>query len=228
MPLNLVGDFAGGGLLLATGVALALLEAARSGEGQVIDSAMVDGAALFTTMLHERRAAGQWRDMRGSNVADGGAPFYSVYETADGKYVSVGAVEPQFYRSLLELAGFDAEEVPTQGDAAGWPALKARLAATFRRRTRDEWCEIMSGSDACFAPVLEPGEAPAHPHNAERGTFTEVGGVVQPAPAPRFSRTPARAGGPAPARGQHTDEVLTERGFGAERISRLRKAGAIG
>lgn len=228
VPLNLLGDFAGGGMLLALGVAVALVEAARSGQGQVVDAAMVDGAALLTTLLHERRAAGEWVDRRGANVADGGAPFYSVYETADGKYVSVGAIEPQFYRSLLELTGLQAADLPPQGDSSSWPATKERLAAIFRQRTRDEWCEVLDGTDACFAPVLSPGEAPKHRHNAARETFTDVDGVLQPAPAPRFSRTPARIRHAAPRRGEHTEQVLAQFGFSAARIEHLREAGAIG
>jgi alpha-methylacyl-CoA racemase len=226
-PLNLVGDFGGGGMLLAFGVVAALLEAQRSGEGQVIDAAMVDGAATLMTMTHSFRAMGIWNDERGTNMLDTGAHFYDVYETADGRYVSIGSIEPQFYAELLRLTGLEDEDLPWQQDRAQWPAMKERLAAIFRAKTRDEWCEIMEGTDVCFAPVLSIPEAVEHPHNVARGTFVEVAGLTQPGPAPRFSRTaPAVARPPAHA-GQHTDEVLAAAGFDAERIAKLRETGAI-
>ncbi|WP_322749637.1 MULTISPECIES: CaiB/BaiF CoA-transferase family protein [unclassified Frankia] len=190
-PLNLVGDFGGGGMLLAFGVMCALFEAKASGLGQVVDAAMVDGAALLMMMTHEMRAAGQWDGPRGTNVLDTGAPFYNVYETADGRYVAVGAIENNFYRTLLELVGLDPVDPATQWDKAGWRPMKARLAEVFRTRTRDEWCALLEHTDACFAPVLSMDEAPSHPHIAYRETFTDSGGAVRPAPAPRFSRTPA-------------------------------------
>jgi alpha-methylacyl-CoA racemase len=221
-PLNLVGDFGGGGLLLAFGVVCALLEAARSGQGQVVDAAMVDGAALLAGMIHGLRAAGDWGE-RGTNLLDGGAWFYDAYETADGRYVSLGAIDPRARRQLAELTGVD----PGPDDRPSWPATKARLAAAIRTRTRDEWCAVLEGTDVCFAPVLEPGEAPDHPHNRHRRTFTEVGGVVQPAPAPRFSRTPPAVAGPPPAAGEHTDDALADWGFSAEEVARLRAAGAV-
>jgi alpha-methylacyl-CoA racemase len=226
-PLNLVGDFGGGGMFLAFGIVCALLEAQRSGEGQVVDAAMVDGAAVLTTMFHAFRAMGIWNDERGTNLLDTGAHFYDVYETSDGGYVSIGSIEPQFYAELLRLSGLEGEELPHQMDRSQWPALKARVAEVFKTKTRDEWCEIMERTDVCFAPVLGLGEAPRHPHNVERGTFVEEHGVVQPAPAPRFSRTQATIQRPPAHAGQHTDEVLAQFGFDADRIAKLREVGAI-
>lgn len=228
-PLNLVGDFGGGGMLLAFGIACGLLEARRSGRGQVIDAAVVDGAALLTTLVHELAAMGLWRAERGANLLDGGAPFYDVYETADGRYVAVGALEPEFYAELLGRLGLDERELPAQMDRERWPELRERLAAVFRTRSRQQWCELFAGSDACVAPVLSPGEAPGHPHNLARGTFARVGELLEPAPAPRFSRTPAAPPSPPPVAGQHSDEVLASwGGFSAEEITGLRATGAIG
>lgn len=226
-PLNLVGDFGGGGMLLAFGMACGLLSVQRTGEGQVVDAAMVDGAAVLTTMFHGFRAMGIWEDARGTNLLDTGAHFYDVYETADGNYVSIGSIEPQFYAELLRLTDLDGEELPWQHDRAKWPALKERLAEIFKAKTRDEWCEVMEGTDVCFAPVLSLGEAPQHPHNVHRGTFLELDGVVQPAPAPRFSATPPSVQRPPAHAGQHTDEVLTEWGIDADKVAKLREAGAI-
>jgi alpha-methylacyl-CoA racemase len=226
-PLNLVGDYGGGGMLLAFGVVCGVLEAQRSGQGQVVDAAMVDGAAVLMTMTHALRAMGIWNDERGTNMLDTGAHFYNVYETADGKYVSIGSIEPQFYAELLRLTGLEGEELPWQQDRAAWPAMKERLAGIFRTRTRDEWCELMEGSDVCFAPVLSIPEAIEHPHNVDRGTFVEVAGITQPGPAPRFSRTPGEIRRPPAHAGQHTDDVLTEAGFDADRLAKLREAGAI-
>jgi alpha-methylacyl-CoA racemase len=226
-PLNLVGDFGGGGLLLAFGIVAGLLEARASGQGQVIDAAMVDGAAALMTMTHSLRAMGIWNDERGTNMLDTGAHFYDVYETADGGYVSIGSIEPQFYAELLRLTGLEDEELPWQHDRAQWPALKERMAAIFRTKTRDEWCEIMEGTDVCFAPVLAIPEAVAHPHNVHRGTFVEVAGIPQPGPAPRFSRTEAAIARPPAHAGQHTDEILAESGLDADRIAKLRETGAI-
>ena len=226
-PLNLIGDFGGGGMLLAFGLVAGLVHAQRTGEGQVVDAAMVDGAAVLATMIHSFRAMGIWEDERGSNMLDTGAHFYDVYETADGRYVSIGSIEPQFYAELLRLTGLEGEELPWQMDRTQWPAMKERLAAIFRTKTRDEWCEVMEGSDVCFAPVLGMGEAPHHPHNVHRGTFIERDGVVQPAPAPRFSRTAPEIVRPPSHAGQHTDEVLAEWGFDADRIAKLRDAGAV-
>jgi alpha-methylacyl-CoA racemase len=227
VPLNLVGDFGGGGMLMALGICAGLLETAKSGQGQVVDAAMVDGAALLMTMFHAFRAMGMQDPERGTNMLDSGAHFYDVYETSDGKYVSIGSIEPQFYAELLQRTGLDGEDLPWQHDKAQWPVLKERLTAIFRTRTRDEWCEAMEGSDVCFAPVLSLAEAPEHPHNVHRGTFTEIAGVVQPSPAPRFSRTSPEISGPPAHAGQHTDEVLAEWGLDAERIAKLREAGAI-
>ena len=226
-PLNLVGDFGGGGLLLAFGIACALVERDRSGQGQVVDAAMVDGAALLATMFHGLSAMGIWTTERGTNLLDTGAHFYDVYECADGEYVSIGSIEPQFYAELLRLSGIEGEELPAQMDRSQWPALKERVAEVFRQKTRDEWCRIMEGSDVCFAPVLSLDEAPVHPHNVHRGTFTEVAGVVQPAPAPRFSRTPGEIARPPAHAGQHTDEALADWGVPGEDIAKLRDAGAI-
>jgi len=226
-PLNLVGDFGGGGMLLAYGMVCALLERERSGKGQVVDAAMVDGSAALMAIFFGARAAGWWHDERGTNMLDTGAHFYDVYETRDGKYVSIGSIEPQFYRELLEKTGLAGEELPHQMDRSQWPALKERLAAIFKSKTRDEWCEIMEGSDICFAPVLDMGEAPQHPHNRARRTFIEVAGTIQPRPAPRFSRTQSGVRRPPPHAGQHTDEALREWGFSGEELRKLREAKAI-
>jgi alpha-methylacyl-CoA racemase len=190
-PLNLVGDFGGGALYLVAGILAALLEAGRSGQGQVIDCAMCDGAASLMSMFSEFSASGRWHDGRESNLLDGGAHFYGTYECADGEFVAIGAIEPQFYAELRRRAGLDDPAFDAQMDAAGWPALKGRLAAVFHQKTRAEWCALMEGSDVCFAPVLTLSEAPQHPHMAARGSFVRHNGVTQPAPAPRFSRTPS-------------------------------------
>lgn len=225
--LNLIGDFGGGGLYLAFGMACGLLEAGRSGRGQVVDAAMTDGSASLMTMVYGMFAAGAWEDARGRNAVDGGSHFYAVYETKDGKYVSIGSIEDKFYAELLERSGIDPAALPGQFDRDGWPDARERFAAVFRSKTRDEWCALMEGSDVCFAPVLSLAEAPEHPHNRARATFVEVDGVVQPAPAPRFSRTaPAIRRGPA-RRGEHTDEALADWGFSAGEIAALRAQGAI-
>ncbi|MDQ1375020.1 MAG: alpha-methylacyl-CoA racemase [Actinomycetota bacterium] len=228
-PLNLVGDFGGGGLMLAFGVACALLEARSSGKGQVIDAAMVDGAAVLTTFIYGMRAMGIWQDERGTNLLDTGAHFYEVYETADNKFVSIGSIEPQFYAQLLKHTGLDQDpDVPHQMDRSQWPAMKERLEAIFRTKTRDEWCELLeSDPELCFAPVLSMAEAHEHPHNKARETFVDVAGIVQPAPAPRFSRTPGAISSPPAWAGQHTDEALTEWGFSTDEIAKLREAGAV-
>src|SRR5262245_21629335 len=188
-PLNLVGDFGGGGMLLAFGLVCGLLEAQRSGKGQVIDAAMVDGAAALMAMFFSFRATGGFTDKRGTNLLDGGAHFYDTYETKDGKHICLGSIEPQFYSELVQRAGLDKEKFAAQMDAKRWPEYKEELTRVFKSKTRDEWCALMEGTDVCFAPVLSVFEAPHHPHNKARGTFVEVDGVVQPAPAPRFSRT---------------------------------------
>ncbi len=226
-PLNLVGDYGGGGMLCAFGIACGIIEAQRSGRGQVVDAAMMDGAALLFGSLFGLHAAGFWTDERGVNLLDGGAHFYDVYETSDGKYVSIGAIEPQFYSILLEKTGLAGDDLPAQMDRARWPELKARVTAVFKTKTRDEWCRIMEGTDLCFAPVLSIAEAPHHPHAKARQAYVDVDGVAQPAPAPRFSRTPPRVSGAAPVRGAHTDEILGDYGFTAAEIKELRGAGAV-
>lgn len=225
-PLNLVGDFGGGGMLLALGMVCGLLETAHSGLGQVIDAAMIDGAALLFGAAFGMHMAGLWTDRRGANMLDGGSHFYNTYETKDGKYVAIGSIEPQFYALLLEKAGLAGTLLPDQMDKDAWPAVKERLAAIFRARTRDEWCAIMEGSDVCFAPVLSAAEAPHHPQAVARDAYADIEGVPQPAPAPRFSRTPPEAR-VAPRRGEHTDEVMAEAGFDADEIATLREDGVI-
>ncbi|MGA1674908.1 MAG: CaiB/BaiF CoA transferase family protein [Pseudomonadales bacterium] len=226
-PLNLVGDFGGGGMLLAFGMVCALLEAQKSGKGQVVDAAMVDGAATLMAMFFTMGAAGAFKDRRGTNLLDGAAHFYDTYECADGHHICLGSIEPQFYALLLEKTGVDKAQFAPQMDAAQWPALKAELTRVFRTRPRAQWCEIMEGTDGCFAPVLSIFEAPDHPHNKARGTFVTVDGMVQPAPSPRFSRTaPAIAHG-AHAPGQDSEQVLRNCGFGADEIASLRASGVI-
>ena len=226
-PLNLVGDFGGGGMLLAFGLVCGLYEAQRSGQGQVVDAAMVDGASALMGMFYSFRAAGIWNNQKGTNFLDGGAHFYDTYETADGKWISVGSIEPQFYAELIELAGVDDPDFEVQMDRTKWPACKEKLAAIFRTKTREEWCGIMEGSDVCFGPVLTMDEALEHEHNVHRKTYIEIEGVVQPAPAPRFSRT--RTGVPIPPSntGEHTDEALADWGFAPEEIEALRAAEVI-
>jgi alpha-methylacyl-CoA racemase len=224
IPLNLVADFGGGGMLLALGIVSAVLEARTSGQGQVVDAAMVEGSALLATMFHAMRAAGLWNDTPGTNLLDSGAPFYEVYECADGRYMAVGALEPQFYAELLRRLELDPDELP-QSDQARWPELRARLAAVFATRTRDEWAALLEGAEACATPVLGLAEAPTHPHNVARGTFVEVGGKIQPAPAPRFSRTPAAVSGPPSEPGADTDAVLAD--WGIDDVAGLRDAGAV-
>jgi alpha-methylacyl-CoA racemase len=227
-PVNLVGDFGGGGMLLAIGVLAALVERERSGQGQVIDVAMVDGSALLTAYFHVFSAAGSWQPQRGSNLIDGGAPFYDTYQTADG-YLAVGAIEPRFYAVLLAGLGLaEDESLPDRDDRASWPALRERFASVIAGRTTAQWTEVFAGTDACVAPVLSLAEAVKHPHNQARGTFTEVGGVTQPAPAPRFSRTPASQPQPAPAIGQSTGEVLTALGYSDAEIATLRDRRVVG
>ena len=226
-PLNLLGDFGGGGLLLALGVASALLAAERTGEGQVVDVAMVDGAALLTSMIWAFRALGLWRDERGTNLLDTGAPFYEVYECADGKMLAVGALEPAFYGQLLSLMELDSDELGPQNDRQRWPELKQRYAAVFRRRPRDEWVALAEGSDACVAPVLSMPEAARHPHNVARGTFVEVAGVLQPAPAPRFAGTPSDSPRSPCWPGQWGEEALAEWGIDAAAVTPLRESGVV-
>ncbi len=226
-PLNLIGDFGGGALYLAFGVVAGLLEAQKSGKGQVVDTAMVDGAASLMTAIYGMHGSGIWSDERGTNILDTGAHYYDVYETKDGKYISIGSIETKFYDELLRLSGLKREELAPQNDRKSWPQMKDRVAALFRTKTRDEWCAIMEGSDICFAPVLSMTEAPHHPHNQHRGTFIEQDGVVQPAPAPRFSRTPGAIQRPPSQPGEHTEEALRDWGFSAPELERLRACGAI-
>ncbi|MFC3172778.1 CaiB/BaiF CoA transferase family protein [Novosphingobium bradum] len=227
IPLNLVGDFGGGGMLLAFGMVCAILAAQRTGAGQVVDAAMVDGAALLMAMFYSQGVSGEWPGTRGTNLLSGAAPFYDTYETADGEFVALAAIEPQFFALMLELTGLAGDpDFADQMDRACWPRAKAKLAARIRTRTRAEWCETMEGSDACFAPVLGVAEAPAHPHNRARGTFIEAFGQVQPAPAPRFSHNPARQPELKPWAGD-ADAVLAEAGFAADDIAALRAAGVI-
>lgn len=212
-PLNLIGDYGGGALYLAFGLCAAILNARETGEGQVIDCAMTDGAASLTSMFYGMRAAGIWTDNREDNLLDGGAHFYDTYECADGLYVSIGSIEPQFYAILLEKAGLDDPAFAAQMDRSKWPDLKAKIIDVMKTKTRDEWCEIMEGTDICFAPVLSLAEAPGHAHNQARETFVEFEGVVQPAPAPRFSKTPGEIQRRSPKAGEHDDEVLSDWGI---------------
>jgi alpha-methylacyl-CoA racemase len=226
-PLNLVGDFGGGGMFLAFGMVCALLEAKTSGRGQVVDAAMVDGAATLMAMFHTMTAVGMHTPERGTNLLDTGAHFYDVYKCADGKYVSIGSIEPQFYTELRKLAGLDGTEWDAQMDRNQWVSLKEKMTAVFATKSRDEWCAIMEHTDVCFAPVLALAEAPKHPHNVARGTFTELNGLTQPSPAPRFSRSTAQIAGPAAHAGQHTNELLTSAGFSATEVESLLASGAV-
>jgi len=226
-PLNLVGDYGGGGMLLAVGLLAALISARTTGMGQVVDAAMVDGSALLTTAVHGYMAEGSWTTERSANLLDGGAPFYSVYETADRRHVAVGALEPQFYAALLAGLEIAADSLGAQSDREGWPEMRAVFASRFLERSRDEWVERFAGVDACVAPVLSLDEAPHHPHNRYRGTFIDVEGVNQPGPGPRFSVTPnARPGSPS-FPGQDTDWVLEALGFSQDQAIRLRRVGAV-
>lgn len=226
VPLNLVGDFGGGGMYLAFGIACALIEAARSGRGQVVDAAMVDGAASLMTYFFGHRAAGAWAG-RGRSVTGGGSPFYAVYETRDGKYVSVGSAEPKFYAELLRQTGLDTAGLPDRGDPANWPVIRAALEKVFRARTRDEWCAQLEDSETCFAPVLTMEEAAAHRHNRARETFVEVDGMLQPAPAPRFSRTPAARPEPGVEPGVDVQAALAGWGLADDEIERMVRAGVV-
>lgn len=226
-PQNLLGDFAGGGLMLALGIVSALFERANSGRGQVVDAAMVDGAALLTTFLHGMRAGGLWGGERGTNALDGGAPFYDTYETSDGKFMAVGCVEPQFYAELVEILGVDDEDLPFHLDASGWEQLKTLLGDAFRQRTRDEWAEIFADSDACVSPVLSPWEAHEHPHNRARNTFIEVDGIIQPAPAPRFSRTANAHPAAMDQGGRDVVRTLTAWGLDPDHAAQLHEAGTV-
>jgi alpha-methylacyl-CoA racemase len=226
-PLNLVGDFGGGALYLAFGLVCGILEAKSSGKGQVIDAAMTDGAASLMSMFYSLRAMGLWTEERGTNMLDGGAHYYGTYETKDGKFVSIGSIEPQFYALLLEKTGITDPAFSAQLDRNAWPSLQEKVARIIKSKTRDEWDTIMLGTDVCYAPVLSLEEAPKHPHNVARKTFIEVDGVVQPAPAPRFSRTVPQVQGPPIASEADSETALARWGFPKEDISALAAAGAI-
>ncbi len=215
-PLNLIGDFGGGGMLLAFGLVCALLEARTSGQGQVVDAAMTDGAALLMTMIYDLKKSGQWQNERGSNFLDGGAHFYATYACSDGKWVAIGSIEPQFYALLLEHSGITDPAFADQWDQRQWPFFKRKLAEIFKTKTRAEWCTLLEGTDVCFAPVLDLDEAPAHPHNQARQTFVEIDGIVQPAPAPRFSRTAPEIQRPSSTLGDHATTVWRDWGLDAE------------
>ena len=226
-PLNLVGDFGGGGMLLAFGLVCALYEARNSGRGQVVDAAMTDGSAALMAMIYGLKAAGLWTNKPGTNLLDTGAHFYDTYETADNKFIAIGAIEPQFYKLLLKLTEIDDPDFQNQLDFSQWPQLKEKLSLVFKTKTREAWCEIMEGSDVCFAPVLSMSEAPEHPHNKLRKTFIENDGVLQPAPAPRFSRTEPVIKRPPPIPGQDTENVLEDFGFTTQEIEALKASETI-
>lgn len=227
-PLNLVGDFGGGALMLAWGMLAALWEARESGQGQIVDAAMTDGAALLMGMFYGLKAGGLWSNERGSNLLDGGAPFYGTYACADGKYLAVGPIEPGFYRLFLEKSGIVDPELAGQYDLSAWPDQRATLAAFFAQRPRDEWCALLEGTDACVSPVLDLDEAPLHPHNQARRTFVLIDDVLQPAPAPRLSRTPGAIRNPPPLPGQDTRAVLCDWGFAEQEIASLIEDGSVG
>lgn len=224
-PLNLVADCGGGAMLLAMGVLAGVISARHTGQGQVVDAAMTDGTAVLMAMMYTLKAMGQWTQERGSNLLDGGAHFYDTYPCSDGKWLSVGAIEPQFYALLLAKAGIEDPAFTAQWDRSQWPVLKEKLAVVIASRTRDAWCALFEGTDACVAPVLDMDEAPTHPHNLSRRTFIDVAGVIQPAPAPRFSRTPA--GKPTPPQPDGDTQVLADWGFSADELTRLRQQGAL-
>lgn len=226
-PLNLAGDFGGGGVFLVMGILAALYEAQKSGVGQVIDAAMTEGSAVLMAFFHSMHAIGAWNHERGSNIIDSGAHFYDSYETADGKYISLGPIEPQFYKTLLEKAHLDPAVFGEQMNAEAWPEQKKRLEMVFKDKTQQQWCDILEGSDACFAPVLNFSEAPSHPHNIARKSYVEVDGMIQPAPAPKFSRTPSAVPVKGPDVGVNTEEVLSAWGFSSQQLHDLRGSGAI-
>jgi alpha-methylacyl-CoA racemase len=226
-PLNLVGDFGGGALYLAFGLLAGVIHARETGKGQVIDCAMSDGAASLMAMFYGFKASGMWKEERRANLLDGGAHFYDTYRCADGKWVSIGSIEPQFYALLLEKTGINDPEFARQMDREAWPSLREKLAHVIAQKTQAEWTEIMGATDVCFAPILDLDEAPKHPHNTARQTFVEVSGVTQPAPAPRFSATPGAIQGPPPPIGGHDREALLDWGFSGTEIDDLAKAGAL-
>ena len=226
-PLNLIGDFGGGGMLLALGLVAALLESKESKKGQVVDAAMTDGSALLMTMIYTMQSSGVWKTSMGSNLLDGGSHFYDTYECKDGKFISLGSIEPQFYALLCQIAELDESIFGNQMSRDSWPEQKEAIKKIILDKTRDEWCELMEGTDVCFAPVLDMSEAPKHPHNVERKTFIDLEGVTQPAPAPRFSRTEPEVVSSPSVVGEHTDEVLTSIGFSDEDINTLKTSGAV-
>jgi alpha-methylacyl-CoA racemase len=226
-PLNLIGDFGGGGMLLALGLLAALLESKESKKGQVVDAAMTDGSALLMTMIYSMYSSGMWKTSMGSNLLDGGSHFYDTYECKDGKFISLGSIEPQFYALLCQIAELDESIFGKQMSRDSWPEQKEAIKKIILDKTRDEWCELMEGTDVCFAPVLDMSEAPKHPHNVERKTFIDLEGVTQPAPAPRFSRTEPEVVSSPSIVGEHTDEVLTSIGFSDEDINTLKTSGAV-
>ena len=226
-PLNLIGDFGGGGMLLALGLVSALLESKQSGKGQVVDAAMTDGSALLMTMIYTMQSSGFWKDSMGSNMLDGGAHFYDTYECSDGKFISLGSIEPQFYKLLCDLAGFDNNLSSDQMSRDSWPEKKKAVKEIILTKTREEWCQIMEGTDVCFAPVLSMEEAPNHPHNKARQTFIELEGATQPAPAPRFSRTNPEVQSSPSLVGEHTDEILQSLNLGADEIEKLKTSGSV-
>jgi alpha-methylacyl-CoA racemase len=226
-PINMVGDYGGGGMFLAFGVVCGILEARTSGQGQVVDAAMVDGAAYLMGAIWGLRGMGMFEEDRGTNLLDTGSPFYDVYETADGEWVSIGSIEPPFFAQLLELTGIEHDDLPHQMDRSGWPRLRQRLAAVFKAKTRAEWVDVMEGSDVCFAPVLPMSEAEDHPHVVARGIVVQHDHISQPAPAPRFSRTPPGIQGPAALPGEHSEAVLADYGFGAHEVEELLASGAV-
>ena len=226
-PLNLIGDFGGGGMLLALGLVAALLESKESKKGQVVDAAMTDGSALLMTMIYSMQSSGMWKTTMGSNLLDGGSHFYDTYECKDGKFISIGSIEPQFYALLCQIAELDEKVFSKQMSRDLWPEQKEEIKKIFLKKTRDEWCELMEGTDVCFAPVLDMSEAPQHPHNKERKTFIDLEGVTQPAPAPRFSRTEPEVVSSPSIVGEHTNEVLSSIGLSEEDISTLKTSGAV-
>jgi alpha-methylacyl-CoA racemase len=226
-PLNMMGDYGGGGMFLAFGVVCGIVEARTSGQGQVVDAAMVDGAAYLMGAMWGLRGMGMFTEERGTNLLDTGSPFYDVYETADGEWVSIGSIEPQFFAQLLELTGIEHDDLPRQMDRSGWPLLRARLTAAFKAKTRAEWVALLEGTDVCFAPVLPMSEAREHPHVVARGIVVEHDDIDQPAPAPRFSRTSPEIQGPAALPGEHSEAVLADYGFSREEIDALLASGAV-
>lgn len=226
-PLNLVGDFGGGALYLAFGLLAGVIHARQSGQGQVIDCAMSDGAASLMAMFYGFKAGGGWKEQRRSNLLDGGAHFYDTYQCADGKWISIGSIEPQFYALLLEKTGINDPDFAGQMDRGRWDSLRQKLGHVIAQKSQAEWCEIMDATDVCFAPVLDLDEAPKHAHNVARQTFVDIDGVVQPAPAPRFSATPGAIQGPPPAVGAHDQQALSDWGFSGDQIAELRTAGAL-